>query len=342
MNIRDTQIRDERSRGERNPGARRRAIMLAALAAMLPGLPGTAAAASYPAGPIRLVVPFQAGGLTDILARAIGNGLSAGHGWNVIVENKPGAGGNIGADFVARSRPDGQTLLMGSIGTNATNPFFYKNMPYDPRTAFAPVAMGATGTLLLVINPELPVQDLRGLVAYAKEHPGKLSYASGGVGTSQYLAGELLKSMAGLQIQHVPYKGISPAMADLLGGRVSMTFDMATVLPYVKQGRLRPIAVANPRRSAALPNIPTIAEAGVPGYAASAWYGVFAPKGTPPQIVNQLNKAINDVVAQPKVRAELLALGAEPSPMSAEEFSKFVAGESAKWAKVLGRGPAQH
>ena len=331
MNIRDKRI----------PGARRLAAVAVALAAMLTGLPGTAKAA-YPSGPIRLVVPFQAGGLTDILARTIGNGLSAEQGWNVIVENKPGAGGNIGADFVARSRPDGQTLLMGSIGTNATNPFFYKDMHYDPRTAFAPVAMAATGTLMLVVNPELPVHDLKGLIAYAKAHPGKLSYASGGVGTSQYLAGELLKSMAGLQIQHVPYKGISPAMADLLGGRVSMTFDMATVLPYVQQGRLRPIAVANPKRSAALPKVPTIAEAGVPGYAASAWYGVFAPKGTPPEIVSQLNQAINHIVAQPKVRAELLRLGAEPSPMSADDFRKFVADESAKWEKVLGHGPAHH
>ncbi|MBV6307124.1 tripartite tricarboxylate transporter substrate binding protein [Candidimonas humi] len=331
MNIHNLQI----------PGARRLAAVLAALLAWLPGMPA-AAKTAYPSGPIHMVVPFQAGGLTDILARTIGNRLAAEHGWNVIVENKPGAGGNIGAEYVARSRPDGQTLLMGSIGTNATNPFFYKDMHYDPRTAFAPVAMGATGTLLLVVNPELPVHDLRELIAYAKAHPGTLSYASGGVGTSQYLAGELLKSMAGLKIQHIPYKGISPAMADLLGGRVSMTFDMATVLPYVKQGRLRPIAVANPRRSAALPDIPTIAEAGVPGYSASAWYGVFAPKGTPPQIVGELNAAINHIVAEPKVRAELLSLGAEPSPMSAEEFRNFVAGESAKWAKVLGRAPAKH
>src|SRR5690606_36790050 len=205
------------------------------MVAMFAVLPGQSAAAqtSYPSGPIRLVVPFQAGGLTDILARVIAERLNSGLGWNMVVENKVGAGGSIGAEFVARSQPNGLTLLMGSIGTNATNPYFYNDLRYDPKKDFAPVALAASGTLLLVVDPSLPIHNMKELIAYAKENPGKLSYASGGVGTSQHLAGELLKSMANIDVQHVPYKGIAPSMADLLGGRVSMTFDMATVLPYV-------------------------------------------------------------------------------------------------------------
>lgn len=309
-------------------------VWIVGLAAVLPGQYASAQA-SYPGGPIHLVVPFQAGGLTDILARVIAERLGSGPGWNVIVENKVGAGGSIGAEYVARSRPDGLTLLMGSIGTNATNPYFYKDMRYDPQKDFAPIALAAAGTLLLVVKPSLPIRNMGELIAYAKAHPGQLSYASGGVGTSQHLAGELLKSMAHIDVQHVPYKGISPAMTDLLGGRVSMTFDMATVLPYVKEGKMLPIAVANPRRSSVLPDVPTIAEAGVPGYAASAWYGVFAPKGTPDSVVEKLNSEINKIISAPDVRQQLLGMGAETSPMSAQAFKKFVSDESVKWGAVL-------
>lgn len=295
----------------------------------------TAWGADYPAGPIRMIVPFGAGGLTDILARLIAEKLGEQQGWTVVVENRPGAGGNIGAEAVARSAPDGQTLLMGSIGTNATNPFVYKSTRYDPQKDFAPVAMAGAGTLLLVVNPQLPVHDMKELIAYAKAHPGKLSYATGGLGASQHLAGELLQAMAGIRLQHVPYKGIAPAMPDLFSGRVDMTFDMATVLPYVQQGKLRPIAVANAKRSVSLPDVPTIAEAGVPGYAASAWYGVFAPARTPPEIVRKLNQAINKIVSSPAVKERLVTLGAEPNAMSVDEFGAFVKAESAKWEKVL-------
>ena len=282
-----------------------------------------------------MIVPFGAGGLTDILARLIAEKLGEEQGWTVVVENRPGAGGNIGAEAVARSAPDGQTLLMGSIGTNATNPFVYKNTRYDPQKDFAPVAMAGAGTLLLVVNPQLPVHDMKELIGYAKAHPGKLSYATGGLGASQHLAGELLQAMAGIRLQHVPYKGIAPAMPDLFSGRVDMTFDMATVLPYVKQGKLRPIAVANAKRSVSLPDVPTIAEAGVPDYAASAWYGVFAPARTSPEIVGKLNQAINKIVSSPAVRERLVTLGAEPNPMSVAEFGAFVKAESVKWEKVL-------
>ncbi|GAA4341276.1 tripartite tricarboxylate transporter substrate binding protein [Pigmentiphaga soli] len=289
---------------------------------------------AYPSGPIRMVVPFGAGGLTDILARLIADKLAANEGWQIVVENKTGAGGNIGAADVARSRPDGQTLLMGSIGTNATNPFLYKTMPYDPRKDFAPITMAASGTLLLVCDPNLPFRDTAGLIAYAKAHPGALSYASGGMGASQHLAGELLKSTAGIDIRHVPYKGLAPAIPDLLGGRVSMTFDMATALPYVKQGRLRAIAVANPQRSSALPDVPTIGET-VPGYAASAWYGLFAPAGTPQPVIARLNAAITRILRTPDLRERLIALGAEPAASTPEEFGRFVQAESDKWSKVL-------
>ncbi|MDX3904273.1 MAG: tripartite tricarboxylate transporter substrate binding protein [Pigmentiphaga sp.] len=306
-------------------------LALAGAAVSMPAV----GAASYPAGPIRLIVPFQAGGLTDILARLIAERLGDEQGWTIVVENRPGAGGNIGAEAVARSAPDGLTLLMGSIGTNATNPFVYRNTRFDPQKEFAPVAMAGAGTLLLVVNPQLPIRDMKELLAYAKAHPGQLSYATGGQGASQHLAGELLQSMARIRLQHVPYKGIAPAMPDLFSGRVDMTFDMATVLPYVKQQKLRPIAVANAKRSVALPDVPTIAEAGVPGYAASAWYGVFAPARTPPEIIQRLNQAINQVVATPPVQERMVALGAEANPMSVAEFTAFVHAESAKWEKVL-------
>ena len=310
------------------------ARVLALAAALLLAVPLGASAQAYPAQPIRLIVPFGAGGLTDILARLIAEQLGVRKGWQVVVENKAGAGGNIGAAEVARAKPDGYTLLMGSIGTNATNPFLYKAMPYDAAKDFAPITLAATGTLLLVTNPDLPIKTTEELLAYARQNPGKLMYASGGMGASQHLAGELLKSMAGLDIEHVPYKGLAPAIPDVLAGRVSMTFDMATALPYVKQGKLRAIAVANPERSSALPDVPTIGEA-VPGYAASAWYGLFAPAGTPRAVIDVLNKEVTQILREPAMHERLVALGAEPAASTPEELGAFVKAESEKWGKVL-------
>lgn len=295
----------------------------------------SALAAGYPDRPIRVVVPFGAGGLTDIVARLVAEQLSKDPAWNVIVENKTGAGGNIAATEVARSKPDGYTLLMGSIGTNASNPFIYRKMAYDPKKDFAPITLAATGTLLLVVNAKLPIHSTKELIDYAKQHPGELSYGSGGMGASQHLAGELLKSMAGIDIQHVPYKGLAPAIPDLLAGRISLTFDMATALPYVKEGKLRAIAVANPTRAQALPDVPTIGESGVPGYAASAWYGFFAPAGTPPDIIQLLNEKITHILQQDSIRQRLQAMGAEPAVSTPEEFAAYVAAESDKWGKVL-------
>ncbi|MGH8812192.1 MAG: Bug family tripartite tricarboxylate transporter substrate binding protein [Advenella sp.] len=294
-----------------------------------------ALAAEYPTRPIRIIVPFGAGGLTDIVARLVAERLSKDNAWNVIVENKTGAGGNIGAAEVARSKPDGYTLLMGSIGTNATNPFIYRRMTFDPKKDFAPITLAATGTLLLVVNPALPIHSTKELIDYARQHPGKLSYGSGGMGASQHLAGELLKSMAKIDIQHVPYKGLAPAIPDLLAGRIALTFDMATALPYVKSGKLRAIAVANPERSEALPDVPTIAESGVPGYAASAWYGFFAPAGTPDDIIQLLNKKITGILKLDDIGQRLLAMGAEPAMSTPQELAAYVAAESEKWGKVL-------
>lgn len=310
-------------------------LLGAALLACAPLASVTAATTrAYPNHPIRIIVPFGAGGLTDILARLIADKLNSGPGWQVVVENKAGAGGNIGAAEVARSQPDGYTLLMGSIGTNATNPFLYKKMPYDPLKDFAPITLAASGTLLLVLNPDLPIRNTRELVQYAKSHPGQLQYGSGGMGASQHLAGELLKSMAGIDIQHVPYKGLAPAIPDLLAGRISMTFDMATALPYVQEGKLRAIAVANPERSSALPDVPTIGET-VPDYAASAWYGLFAPAGTPDTVIDTLNREVTKILRTPEMRDKLVSLGAEPAASTPEELRQFVQSESEKWGKVL-------
>ncbi|MGE0804955.1 MAG: tripartite tricarboxylate transporter substrate binding protein [Burkholderiaceae bacterium] len=329
-----------RSRG----GARRRMLgqaLGAAMAFAAAGLGAGAAAQSYPSQPVRIIVPFQAGGLTDIVAREIGSRLGERLGTAVVVENRPGAGGNIGADLVAKAPPDGHTLLMGSIGTNAVNALIYRKMPYDSATAFAPISLVASGTLMLVVNPAVPAKDLKQLLSLARAEPGRLSYASGGNGASQHLAGELLKTMAGVDIVHVPYKGIAHGVTDLVAGQVSMTFDMATVLPYVKSGKLRPIAVANGQRSSSLPDVPTIAEAGLPGYEASAWYGLFAPAGTPAEIVRRLNSEVVGILKRPEVREKFISLGAEPVGNSSEAFAAFIAAEVDKWRPIVKQAKMQ-
>lgn len=292
-------------------------------------------AAPYPSAPVRIIVPFQAGGLTDILARSIAQHASQRLGQQFIVENKPGASGNIGADFVAKSKPDGYTLLMGSIGTNAVNVHLFSRMPYDTLKDFAPIGLVASGTLMLVANPAVPVTDMKSLLAYARAHPGKLTYASGGAGASQHLAGELLKTTAKVDIRHIPYKGVAQGVTDVVAGQVDMTFDLATVAPHIRAGKLRPIAVANGKRSAAFPGVPTIAEAGVPGYEASAWYGLFAPAGTPPAVISKLNAEMVSALADPALRQRLDALGAEPSGSSPEELARFVRSEYDKWGRVV-------
>jgi tripartite-type tricarboxylate transporter receptor subunit TctC len=293
-------------------------------------------AANYPTKPVRLVVPFPAGGTTDILARAVAQTLSEAWGQQVIVDNRPGAGGNIGSDLVAKSKPDGYTLLMGTVGTHAINPSLYKNMPYDHVKDFAPVILVAGVPNVLVVNPSLPVHSVPELIAYAKANPGKLNFASSGNGTSIHLSGELFKAMTGVEMTHVPYKGSAPALTDLIGGQVQLMFDnLPSSLPFIKAGKLRALAVTSGARAAALPDLPTLAESGLPGFEASSWFGVLAPAGTPRDIVAKLNGAIAGWLASPEAKEKLLAQGAIAAGGAPDDFARHIGAETSKWAKVV-------
>jgi tripartite-type tricarboxylate transporter receptor subunit TctC len=309
---------------------------------LLAATAASAFAADYPTKPIRLVVPFAAAGTTDFLARAIAQKLGHNLGTTVIVDNRPGAGGNIGSDIVAKSDPDGYTLLLGTVGTHAINASLYKKMPYDTVKDFAPITLVASVPNIVVVNPSVPVKSIKELLALAKSKPGQLSFASSGNGSSIHLSGELFKSMAGVDMLHVPYKGSGPAVADLVGGQVNLMFDnMPSSLPHVKSGRLRAIAVTSAKRSPAAPDLPTIAESGVPGYEAVAWFGVLAPAGTPPAIVKKLNAEIIKVLKSPDVAERLSSQGAEPVSNTPEQFSAYIKSEMAKWAKVIKASGAQ-
>jgi tripartite-type tricarboxylate transporter receptor subunit TctC len=309
---------------------------------MLAATAASAFAADYPTKPIRLVVPFAAAGTTDFLARAIAQKLGHNLGTTVIVDNRPGAGGNIGSDIVAKSDPDGYTLLLGTVGTHAINASLYKKMPYDTVKDFAPITLVASVPNIVVVNPSVPVKSIKELLALAKSKPGQLSFASSGNGSSIHLSGELFKSMAGVDMLHVPYKGSGPAVADLVGGQVNLMFDnMPSSLPHVKSGRLRAIAVTSAKRSPAAPDLPTIAESGVPGYEAVAWFGVLAPAGTPPAIVKKLNAEIIKVLKSPDVAERLSSQGAEPVSNTPEQFSAYIKSEMGKWAKVIKASGAQ-
>jgi tripartite-type tricarboxylate transporter receptor subunit TctC len=299
-------------------------------------------AADYPNKPIRLVVPFSAAGTTDFLARAIAQKLSTNLGTSVVVDNRPGAGGNIGSDMVAKADPDGYTLLLGTVGTHAINASLYKKMPYDTVKDFAPVTLVASVPNIVVVNPSVPVKSIKDLLALAKSKPGNLTFASSGNGSSIHLSGELFKSMAGVDMLHVPYKGSGPAVTDLVGGQVNLMFDnMPSSLPHVKTGRLRAIAVTGSKRSPAVPDLPTIAESGVPGYDSVAWFGVLAPAGTPPAIVNKLNAEIIKVLKSPDVAKRLSSQGAEPAYNTPDEFSAYIKTEMVKWAQVVKASGAQ-
>jgi tripartite-type tricarboxylate transporter receptor subunit TctC len=295
-----------------------------------------AKAQDYPSKPIRLVVPFAAGGATDVLARLVGERLTATLGQQVVVDNRPGAGGNIGSDIVARAEPDGYTILMGAVGTHAINPSLYPKMPYDPVKDFAPVTLVASVPNVLVVNPEVPANSVQELIDLAKAKPGELNFASSGNGTSIHLSGELFKAMTGTDIVHVPYKGSGPAVTDLLGGQVQMMFDnMPSSLPHVKAGKLRALGVTSAKRSPALPEVPTIAEAGVPSYDATSWFGILAPAGTSEPVVTRLQGAIVQALGEPEMRQRMADLGAEPVGDTPAEFGQFIAAEIAKWAKVV-------
>jgi tripartite-type tricarboxylate transporter receptor subunit TctC len=306
-----------------------------AIAAVLV-LSGGADAQTYPSKPIRFIAPFAAGGALDTLTRTIASRMQENWGQPVLVENRTGAGGNIGADIVAKAPPDGYTLVMGTIATHAINVSLYSPMPYDAVKDFAPVTIAATINNSLSVHPSVATRNVAELIQYAKANPGRLTFGSAGSGTSQHLAGELFKTMTGVDMVHVPYKGGAPAMVDLLAGQISMTFgDIPTALPHIRSGRLRSIAVTAARRSPLLPDVPTIAEQGLPGFDVSAWFGVFTTAGTPRPVVSQLNAEIARILRLPDVREKLLAVGMEPVTNSPDEFAAFVQSEIAKWARVV-------
>jgi len=315
-------------------------LVLAALAAAWP--PGSALAQAWPSKPIKYIVPFAPGGTTDILARTIGEKLSVALGQPVVIENKPGAGGGVGADVTAKAAPDGYTIMGGTISTHAINASLYANLPYDPVKDFVAVTLIARVPNLLVINPEIPAKNVAELIALMKANPGKFTFASSGNGTSQHLSGELFKAMAGVEMQHVPYKGSPPALQDVVGGQVSMTFDnITTAWPLAKAGKLRALAVTTAKRSSVAPEVPTLAESGLPGFEIGSWQGVFAPAGTPPEIVKRLNAEIVKILNLPDVREKLVALGAEPVGDTPEQFSAYVKTEVVKWSDIVRKSGAK-
>jgi tripartite-type tricarboxylate transporter receptor subunit TctC len=296
----------------------------------------TAAAAEFPAKPIRMVVPFGAGSNTDLLARTVAVRMAENWGQQVVVDNRPGAGGNIGTDLVAKAPPDGYTLVLGAASVLAINQSLYSQMPYDSATAFAPITNMVKTTNVLIVTPALPAKSVRELIAYGKANPGKLTYASSGAGGTIHLSGELFKSMAGVTMEHIAYKSSPLAHIDMIGGQVHAMFDaMPTALPQVKAGRLRALAVTTARRSAQLPDLPTIAEAALPGYEAAGWFGFAAPARTPRDVVMRLNREIVRILALPDVKERLIAQGAEPVGDTPEEFAQFIKAEAAKWGKVI-------
>jgi tripartite-type tricarboxylate transporter receptor subunit TctC len=308
------------------------AILIASAAC---ALPGAVLAQGYPAKPIKIVVPFAVGGIADTFSRVIAQKVQEAWGQPVVVENKAGAGGNIGADLVAKSPPDGYTLVMGSIGTHAVNPHLVKDMPYDAQKDFVPIAHVLEAEGLLVVNPALAVKTVPELIAHLKAQPGKLSYASAGVGTASHLAGELFKNMAGVDMAHIPYKGNAPAITDVMGGQAHMIFaTMPTVIQQAKAGRLRPIAVIGSARARALPETPTVAET-LSGFEVGNWVGLFAPAGTPAEIVRRWNAEVQRIMASADVQPRLEAEGARFVPTTPESFAAFQRGESARWGRMI-------
>jgi tripartite-type tricarboxylate transporter receptor subunit TctC len=298
--------------------------------------PSAGSGQAYPAKPIRLVVPFPPGGPADILARTIGQHLSDRWGQQVIIDNRAGAGGNIGSDIVAKAPPDGYTLLLGFVGTHAINASLYRSMPYDNVNDFEPLNLIAMVTIVLVTHPSVPANSVKELIALARERPGELTFGSPGNGTPQHLAGELFNTMAKVKMQHVPYKGAVPALQDLLGGRITMIFSsMPPALPHVQTGKLKALAVTSSRRSPVTPQVPTIAESGLPGYEVINWYGVLGPAGLSKDTVAKLNAEIRRILTLPDVKERLAAQGAETLTSTPQEFGRFIKSETEKWAKVV-------
>ncbi len=296
----------------------------------------------YPAKPIRFVVPYPPGGPLDTVARLLAQKMTEHTGQPVIVDNKPGAGGNIGADAVAKALPDGYTILMGAVATHAINPTLYSKIPYDPVKDFTPVTLLGVTPNVLVVNAAVPATTVKEFIVYAKANPGKLNYGSGSTGSAGHLAGELFNTMAGVQMVHVPYKGAAPAMQDLLAGQVQVMFDnMASALPQVKSGKIRALAVTTPKRATAAPELPTIAEAGLPGFDVSTWFGVFLPAGASKEMVTRLHDELVRALALPDVKERFAALGVEPAGNQPGEFAAYIKSEAAKYAEVIRKSGAR-
>ena len=311
-----------------------RRVILGALSAFLFG--GTAAAQDYPSRPVKIVVPFPAGGSNDIIARILAQKLGERTGQTFLIENRGGAGGNIGADAVATSEPDGYTLLLTAPPPLTINAALYKNLPYDPAKAFAPVSLLASVPIVLAVHPSVEANNVRELIALAKAKPGTLNFGSSGNGSTNHLAGELLKSMTGINIVHLPYRGAAPAMNDLIAGHIPMMFDnIPAVLPQVQAKTIKAIAVAGAKRATALPDVPTVAESGVPGFEASAWFGLVAPAKTPAPVLAKLESEVDAILKMPDVQKRFTELGAEPSSISGAAFGGFLADETAKWTKII-------
>jgi tripartite-type tricarboxylate transporter receptor subunit TctC len=319
---------------------RRKLLFIGASIASLIALP-TLAQNTWPAKPVRIVVPFAPGGTTDILARAVAPELSRAFGQSFFVENRPGAGGNLGADIVAKAAPDGYTLLMGTVGTHGINKALYEKMPFDPVKDFVPITLVAGVPNVMIMNTEkaqaMGISNVADFIKYAKAHPGQLNMASSGNGTSIHLAGELFKSMSGIFMLHFPYRGSSPALLDMLGGTMDVMFDnLPSSMPHIKSGKLKALAVTSSQRSAVLPDVPTVEEAGhLKGFEASSWFGLLAPAGTPPDIVNRIQQETAKALNTPAIKEKLLSQGAIPSGNTPAEFARLIDSEIAKWAQVV-------
>jgi tripartite-type tricarboxylate transporter receptor subunit TctC len=318
----------------------RRRLLLASAGSAL--VPAASAQAGWPTKPVRVVVPFAPAGTTDILARALTPELGKAFGQTFVIDNRPGAGGNLGADLIAKSAPDGYNLLMGTVGTHAINAALYPKMPFDPVRDFVPIVLVAGVPNVLVMNPAkadaLGIRNVADLIRHAKANPGKLNMASSGNGTSIHLSGELFKSMTGTYMVHFPYRGSGPALLDLIGGTMDLMFDnLPSALPHIRAGKLKALAVTSLQRSAALPELPTVAEAGgaVTGFDASSWFGLFAPAGTPTEIVNRIQQETAKALQAPAFKERLQAQGAIPGGQPPDEFAKFIAAETKKWSQVV-------
>jgi len=292
-------------------------------------------AQAYPSRSVRIIVPFPAGGGADFMGRAIGQKLGEALGQSFVIDNRAGAAGVIGTELVAKAAPDGYTLLLGTTGTHATNPAVLANLPYDSVKDFAPVSIFSNAPFILCVHPSLPVTNVRELIAFAKTHPNELTYGSAGIGSSTHLGFELFALTAGVKLRHIPYKGLPPAMIDLVAGNTTMVFDaIPSAMPLIKSGRARVLAVGSPQRSSAAPEVPTVAESGLPGYEIGSWYGLFAPAATPKDVVQRLSAETIKALTAADLRARFVNLGADPIGLSAEESAALLARELERWSKV--------